>query len=344
MEEDFLQKLRDIPIVDLALKLGISVKRNKANCFKGHDVASPSLNFHLERNFWHCFGCHIHGDTISLVEHVLGLDFLPACSWLAENWGYGNPSKISRRNRRPPSRPKPRKVLPANPPRCGDSELYSWLISHCEPVLSNVGMKYLHTHGISNDTIDRFKIVEMKNPWRAYRAVIKNFGIERAIESGLVTANGQAPLWSGYSLIFPFFCGSKIEYLQARRLPGVSGPKFVTPRNIEQKIFNTNAISLLTPGMILHICEGVPDALALESVGLTAIGILGSSSFRKEWVDQLLPFDLVVVPDADPAGQAFGKSLKTAFAARSKSIRFATPQIGKDASEVIYRSNNAELS
>jgi DNA primase len=84
--------------------------------------------------------------------------------------------------------------------------------------------------------------------------------------------------------------------------------------------------------------------LALEGMGLPAIGILGASSFREEWVEELLGYNLVGVPDGDAAGELFKKFLKQAFSARGKALGFLQLPPGLDASDVISRIRNDELS
>jgi DNA primase len=79
----------------------------------------------------------------------------------------------------------------------------------------------------------------------------------------------------------------------------------------------------------------------MEGAGLAAVAVLGATSFRSEWVEKLLPFDLVGVPDGDAAGEKFMKCLSNEFRSRSKSIRFVVPPIGMDASDVIARGKSA---
>jgi DNA primase len=79
----------------------------------------------------------------------------------------------------------------------------------------------------------------------------------------------------------------------------------------------------------------------MEGAGLAAVAILGATSFRREWVDELLPFELVGVPDGDAAGQKFMELLAKEFRSRGKSIRFAVPPKDMDASDVIARGINA---
>ena len=84
-----LQKLRDLPIEEVAERLGMEVKMHKALC-PFHDDHHASLSFSVRRNTYRCFVCGEHGDTISLVMKSLNKTFGEACRWLSDGNGNGN--------------------------------------------------------------------------------------------------------------------------------------------------------------------------------------------------------------------------------------------------------------
>lgn len=55
-------------------------------CFAGYDKRTPSLSFHVAKNFWKCFGCDTSGDSIKLVMLARDCDFREAVNWLAEEF------------------------------------------------------------------------------------------------------------------------------------------------------------------------------------------------------------------------------------------------------------------
>ena len=83
MDRIDLQKLRELPIEGVAQRLGLTVTRHKSLC-PFHDDSHPSLSFSVSRNTYRCFVCGASGGTIDLVMRYLGMDFLEACKWLAE--------------------------------------------------------------------------------------------------------------------------------------------------------------------------------------------------------------------------------------------------------------------
>ena len=81
MDKYELQKLRDLPIEEVAERLGITVKHHKALC-PFHDDKHPSLSFKVSKNTYRCFVCGASGGTIDLVMRHLNKDFREACRWL----------------------------------------------------------------------------------------------------------------------------------------------------------------------------------------------------------------------------------------------------------------------
>lgn len=341
LSDQALARLRELPIADVASAVGITLRGNKAMCFNGHDTATPSFTVSKAKNSWRCFGCGEHGDAITLVQKIHGLGFMDACNWLCRHFGIigGDvPHDLRARSILRVSSPKPANPLPSAPSTSPDFELYTWLVARCGPVKAPLGTTYLQTHGITPDLALRFGVVELVDPVRAYRELERHWGPDRIRSAGL-SGSRRALSWSGYALIFPFKFDAITQYLQVRCLQ--ISRKFFGPSGIPKPMFNSQRLSQLRPGSRLHICEGVPDAISMEGSGLAAVAVLGATSFRSEWVEELLPFDLVGVPDGDAAGEKFMKCLADEFRARSKSIRFVVPPEGMDASDVIARGKNA---
>ena len=76
---DEINRLRALPIEQVAERLGLHVSRHRSLC-PFHPDRHPSLTFSVKRNCYHCFVCGEHGNTISLVMKVRGLEFIPACT------------------------------------------------------------------------------------------------------------------------------------------------------------------------------------------------------------------------------------------------------------------------
>jgi len=337
-----LSPLKQIPIIEVAKRLGIQVRGTKAMCFMGHDTASPSLSFFKSRNTWRCFGaCGKHGDGITLVREKEGLDFKSALEWFARHFAVDVTRRYSGQSRR--SRPVRRTKAVLIPSRTrelleftADPELYEWLIGKCAPVSSPAGFNYLDTHGISPEGATRFNIRELRDPERAFRKLVEEWGGSRVYRSGVAWGTNGHPerlVWSSHALLFPFCEQGVVTYIQARMFEGK--PKFLNPRGVAKPMFNADRLQKLNPGQLIHLCEGVPDAIAVEGHGLAAVGILGATSFRADWVDRFLRFKVVVLGDGDAAGAKFAKDIATFFMERGKAVQCKPLPKGKDVADVL---------
>ena len=83
MEKYELQKLRDLSIVGVAERLGLTVKGRRCLC-PFHADHHPSMSLKVKKNTYRCYVCGASGDNISLVMGYLNKDFREACRWLAD--------------------------------------------------------------------------------------------------------------------------------------------------------------------------------------------------------------------------------------------------------------------
>ena len=83
MDRIELQKLRDLSIVGVAERLGLTVKGRRCLC-PFHADHHPSMSLKASKNTYRCYVCGASGDNISLVMGYLNKDFREACRWLAD--------------------------------------------------------------------------------------------------------------------------------------------------------------------------------------------------------------------------------------------------------------------
>ena len=83
MEKLEIQKLRDIPIVEVAQRLGLQVNSRRMCLCPFHDDHHPSMALG-RKNHYRCFVCDAHGDVIDLVMRFLNKSFTEACRWLGD--------------------------------------------------------------------------------------------------------------------------------------------------------------------------------------------------------------------------------------------------------------------
>ena len=78
-----IQKLRDLPIVEVAGRLGLRVNSRGMCLCPFHDDHHPSMSLGRKNRF-RCFVCDARGDVIDLVMRFLNKTFSEACHWLAD--------------------------------------------------------------------------------------------------------------------------------------------------------------------------------------------------------------------------------------------------------------------
>ena len=95
---EFIEDLRQrVPLSDI---IGRRVKlTRKGRRFSGlcpfHSEKTPSFSVVDDDGFYHCFGCGAHGDAISFLREMDGLDFMQAVEQLAEMAGLAMPNSAN---------------------------------------------------------------------------------------------------------------------------------------------------------------------------------------------------------------------------------------------------------
>jgi 5S rRNA maturation endonuclease (ribonuclease M5) len=86
----------------------------------------------------------------------------------------------------------------------------------------------------------------------------------------------------------------------ARYLPGGS-PKMLSLAGSRRLLFP--APETLMRQKPLYLVEGEPAAVSVRSCGLQAVAVPGAQSWRMEFAQRLMPFNVIVLPDCDSQGR-----------------------------------------
>ncbi len=95
----------------------------------------------------------------------------------------------------------------------------------------------------------------------------------------------RRPVFSGHHLLFPFFLGKSVAFIQGRLdVDDPNRPKYLGCRGSIPCLFNHGILS--TRPKRVFLTEGVIDALSLEMLGLgPALGVVGTEGFKPEWAE-----------------------------------------------------------
>jgi DNA primase len=306
------KRLNEIPILDVAGKLGIHVGRDrKAICFI-HDEKTPSLAFFTNKNTWYCFGCGKGTSVIDLVMQCKKLQFVEACNWLDDvflksgshslAWYPVKPKKQSgTESLHKPSIPVENTAL---------HEVYSWILENTS--LSSAARGYLEkTRRLDPSTIAHFQLRDVQYPSDLFRRARLKFGENTLLEAGLLKDRDSQlkDIWWDHVLLIPFFDEmGKVIYIQGRNLRAAE-PKYVNLSEVSPPMFNLKVLATLKPNDPLYICEGAMDTMMVHEIFPNVIGMPSATTIKEQYLLKLLNFDLHLIPDHDQAGESMFEKL-----------------------------------
>ncbi|MDP1941790.1 MAG: CHC2 zinc finger domain-containing protein, partial [Gallionella sp.] len=92
--QDLLNRLDIVDVIERYVPLK-KAGTNYVACCPFHNEKSPSFTVSQAKQFYHCFGCGVHGTAISFVMEHLGLGFVEAIEDLAQSVGMNVPHELS---------------------------------------------------------------------------------------------------------------------------------------------------------------------------------------------------------------------------------------------------------
>lgn len=321
--EDIVNRLNELPIEEVAGRLGITIKNHKSLCFM-HDDHSPSLKFSVKKNMFFCFVCNKGGGPIQLVQEHEGWTFQEACVWLADIFKiwwpdektYKKPFKKTIRKAYLPKTEIDKIIL--------DEEVHSWLIENAALSDSAEAFLFEERH-FNKDVIQELKIKSVSFPKKATDALLANFGEERCLKSGLVKRGEYGLYFYFYTpcLLFPYYeQNGKLAGIQSRYLgDNQKAPRFQFLSSQKTRLFNLPLLNTLKRGDKLYISEGITDCLALLSDNKNAVAIPSATILPLEDLVMLKSYDLHMYPDQDEAGQRAFMELRRFFVNNGSTIK-----------------------
>lgn len=341
-DNQFIEKLKELSIESVAVKLGIEVKKHRALC-PWHCDHNPSLRFNVnsKKNFCHCFVCGKGGDPITLTMQVENCSFQEACQLLAKEFSIPLPN-----NEKPQfvKKIKPKKEIAKieETIKVSDPELYEWVARRAR--LSDSARYFLfEERKYKEDVVQQLGIGAVTYPDRLVNALVSHFGEERCIKSGLVKQGKYGLYLHFYTpcLVFPYKdMEGHVVNLQSRYLGKKKEvPRFQFIQNAQISIFNLGILKDLKLGEKLFLSEGITDCIALLSSGRKAVAIPSSTLLKEEQLNLLAARDLYMYPDQDEAGEYLFNELQSKLEKRGAMVvRVSLPKGCKDFSDYYIRT------
>lgn len=324
MEKYEIEKLRDLPIEEVASQLGLQVARHKSLC-PFHSDHHASLSFNTRKNLCRCFVCMDESlDSIGLVMKSLHVDFPKACFWLAERngillekgWG-----RIWRRICRSASADSPDSAVSsasaaspastASPvasassasspaaPHAFDAARYARFFEH--PWLNEAACRFLFDERKIDGRVarwcrlsswtDRKGVNWLQIPYfdKEGRLVgIQNRNLDFHRKSRPTDSmDSEKTGKSSCPTDFTDDTDSKVSIGSKAGTDSEEAPRFRFPYGSQCGIYNLQVLNLLTQGERLFITEGCSDCWAMLSAGHKAIAIPSATLLKPEDRDVL---------------------------------------------------------
>lgn len=303
---------RKVNLPAIAQKLGLHVagintQSPKALC-PFHDDHRPSLTFYRSpesgKSYYRCFACDAKGDAFDLVKHLQKCDFPRALEWLASETNTPIPTvksaRISVRERAlrtafevyKKQTPEERKLLEDWAGRRGFAVDF---------------LRTAEVYGAIDNKLGRTLLLEDRE------------GRDALLTAGLAFVP-RRPLHLEIPLRDQIF-GNRIIFVVrdhsgnltgfAGRAPGDETPKYLYPRDfpksatlyrldrVRKEAMATSRSKAGSLAFHLYVVEGLVDALRVESLGLSAVAVLGS-----RLSDQQAGLLLEFAEDIDKSGRA----------------------------------------
>ncbi|MCE4935993.1 DNA primase [Aliivibrio fischeri] len=180
--DELLNRHDIVDIIDARVKLKKQGK-NYGACCPFHNEKSPSFSVSQEKQFYHCFGCGVHGNAIDFLMEFDRLEFVEAIEELASMLGLDVP----REQRSGFNAPSSGSTANSEQKRSlydlmgGISQFYR---SQLKSAANIHAINYLKDRGLSGEIVQKFGIGYIADEWELVK---NNFGRDKASQDALVS-------------------------------------------------------------------------------------------------------------------------------------------------------------
>ncbi|NGX44091.1 MAG: DNA primase [Candidatus Anoxychlamydiales bacterium] len=303
VDQQTIEKAKQISIIELAYRLGIEVKGTVCRCISpSHEDKNPSMSFKIETNAFKCFSCGFHGDTIALVRQARNCEFIEAVEFILNE----SLNQTSASEQKAQKHPLKRNLNDSKEKGEKYSDIYSYFLDllpfpdedHYLIKDRCLSIKVLKENNI--------KAIKKEKTWDCVKSLLNIFTEDRLCKSGLISlSKNQKPYLFFFKCValIPFYDQGQIIYLQgicdkrdsnkASNLMGIKKPVFYYPKVLEERSSKEG---------VIHVLEGAIDTLSGLTIGYMSIGIIDAGVRVFNEIDRLKNFPIVLIGDFDKAG------------------------------------------
>lgn len=345
--ESFIEDL--LSAVDIVQVIGARVELRKmgANysaCCPFHQEKTPSFTVSQTKQFYHCFGCGVHGDAIQFLMEHSGLHFLEAVDLLAARAGMTVPKDAQFLESESRYSAIYAKLFEA-------SELFQNQLEHHPD--KDRAIQYLKARGLTAKTVREFNLGFALPAWDVLvKALGKNQeAIQQLLAAGLIVAKENGRYYDRFRdrILFPIrdrrgritgFGGRIIDKGEPKYL---NSPETVVFHKSHQLYGLYEARSKNRVLESLVIVEGYLDVVLLAQFGITNVVATLGTALTEHHLEQLfrLSQTLYFCFDGDPAGrEAARKALHLCLPEMKEGrvVRFVMMPTGEDPDSFVRKN------
>jgi len=262
-------------------------KGNKALC-PFHEERTPSFHVNQKGQFFKCFGCGVGGDVFKFIELREGIQFMDALRHLAARAGI----PLADLSHNDLLRIKETRLV---------EDVLSETAHYYHSSLTPGARIYLHERGITDETIERFRIGYAPGGLLEHLTLQRGFQIETCLRAGVIrkTNGGKAADFFLKRLVFPNIVRGRVVHFSGRVL-GDDQPKYLHLPGEIRRLYNED--SLRSSRVILT--EGILDCLSAVQAGFECAALYGTCTFNEDHLSRLSRADIVYLClDGDKPGR-----------------------------------------
>ncbi|QBQ63418.1 DNA primase [Actinobacillus indolicus] len=280
--DDLVARTDIVELINSRVKLK-KAGRDYQACCPFHHEKSPSFTVSQSKQFYHCFGCGVHGNVISFLMEYDKLEFPEAIEELAALHGLEVPRENAiNRDGKPQASYKTRRNL---------YELLDLVAKFYQQQLTqdSASQAYLQQRGLSPEIIDRFEIGFSPN---AMDAVLRRFGnnpeeVQKLLDTGMLSKNDRGNVYDRFRnrVMFPIRDKRGRVIAFGGRVLGDEKPKYLnSPESATYHKGNElyglyQALQHNENPEFLFVVEGYMDVVALAQFGVNnAVASLGTAT------------------------------------------------------------------
>lgn len=313
---------RRLNIKEIAEEEGLILIKQSNNIFKAlccfHREKKPSLTFYEKTNSYKCYACQEAGDLINFYAKRHNISNEEAIKNLAGRLLISQHREVKKNPG--PARKEPIQDLGRDKAK-GFSAIYQDLMQFCggldyESLNYLTGPKRLLTPAI----LRHFKLFSIKDYKKVKDYLLNNYGPERLREAVLIDNKGRF-IFTKNKIIIPIIEEGRIIALRGRFLDcgndtprplnnGFIWPKYKSTGGVSGRLFNSDLLKRIKPGVRVYLCEGEFDTMLLNQKGYNAVGLLGVSNYTEETIKRLVDYEVILTLDNDIRGREEAQKIR----------------------------------